>query len=149
MSKYNEQSGGLWSIDVYLASSVTGWQPVMNDDNAVLLVFPNESITLQIEPDKINLREPVSTNSNGELFNTALSMNTIGLSKEVQQAIDFYNHKDVIVRTTDLEGVKKVYGTHLTPLQFLAQLAPGSTQEQGQGYQISCAGTTLSRGIYL
>ena len=149
MSSYNEQSGSVWSIEVFLASSVTGWQPRMSDENASLLVFPSPPINLQLEPANVNVRENDDAGTNGAMQSVTISFNTIGLSKEVQQEVDKINHKLVVVRTTDLEGVKKVYGTNVTPLTFNAQIVLGTTQEQGQGYQISCSGTTLTRGVYV
>lgn len=149
MSNYNEQTGGLWSVDIYLSSGVSGWSPVMNDDNSNLLVFPSVAATLQVEENGITIREINNTSTNGSLFNTGLIINTIGLDKGVQSVLDELNHKEVIIKTTDHEGIKKIYGTNLNPLTINVQTQLGQNKEQGQGATITCNGTTLKRAIYL
>lgn len=149
MSNYNEQQGGLWSIDIYEVATVTGWSPVMNDSNGNLLVFPAPVTTFQVEEDSINVREDQQVNSSGKTYTTSLSMNTIGLDAGVQAALDAIDHKLVVVKTTDHDGVVKLYGSNITPLTILSQTTTGQNREQGKGAVINCAGTTLHRAIYL
>lgn len=145
-----EQLAGFSEISVYLLSEVSGWPVVVTDANAGLIVITPEEHDVDgtIVPDSINVADKPRQGEEGELWPIDISFMYLYRGEPIEQLLEQYANKPVIVIACLNDNTKKLYGTDQEPLYLNWENVYGERIEDRSGVNVRIRGEMQQRPVF-
>jgi hypothetical protein len=145
-----EQTGGFSKLQIFLVESETSnWPVVLTDINSFQVNF-NDTETFTAEVDeKIRVVERSKPDSNGEIWDIAITIDFITQNRNFDFVLDQYKTLKTVAVVTKTFNQQKIYGSDQFPLQFFYETINNENPEQGVITRVTLTGKQPFRPVYI
>jgi hypothetical protein len=145
-----EQLGGFSKVEFFLLEETDNWPIVLNDETATQIthivseinnfgIIAESSIDINISPKQT---------AEGLPYPTEIIFSFSNRIKELENYLDRYQNKPVVVIAELNTGQKKLYGTNETPLILIYKIDDGKKVEDLGVISVNIKGETRNRAVY-
>jgi hypothetical protein len=145
-----EQLGGFDTVEFYLLSETANWPIIVNDQTAAQVthvqslldnygVIANDTIDVNITPKQ---------SAEGTIYPTDVVFVFANRTEALENYLDNYQNKPVVVIAKLNTGVKKLYGTNEEPLILNYKIDEGKKAEDLGIISVSIKGETRNRPVF-
>lgn len=145
-----EQLGGFDTVQFFLLSETANWPIVVNDQTAsqvthVASLLDNYGV---IANDTIDVNITPKQSAEGTIYPTDVVFVFSNRTEALENYLDRYQNKPVVVIAKLNTGVKKLYGTKEEPLILNYKIDEGKKAEDLGIISVSIKGETRNRPVF-
>lgn len=146
----SEQLSGYAKIEIFLLEEVSNWPIVLNDTNSSQLIFNPSiySVEASVIVDSIKVNYPKKQKPAGISHDITIKMDFSTRSESLEQYLEQYENKPVVVKGFLNNGFVKLFGSNLEPLFLIYEVDDGIKSEIEGLTSIEIKGETSKRPVY-
>ena len=150
MNNNFEQLGGFESIAFFLIAETSNWPIVLNDETAGLIVHSDSFLDDfgVITDGSIDVNIIPKQSAEGTVYPIEVLFTFLNRTQALENYLDQYQNKPVVVIATLNTGLKKIYGTPLEPLFLNYKIDEGKKAEDPGVISVSIKGETRNRPVF-
>lgn len=145
-----EQLGGFDTVEFYLLSETANWPIVVNDQTAAQVTHVQSLLDNYgvIATDTIDVNITPKQSAEGTIYPTDVVFTFSNRTEALENYLDSYQNKPVVVIATLNTGIKKLYGTKEEPLILNYKIDEGKKAEDLGIISVSIKGETRNRPVF-
>lgn len=150
MSKDYEQLGGFDTVEFFLLSETANWPIVVNDQTAAQITHIQSLLdTVGVIADgSIDVNISPKQSAEGTIYPTDVVFSFSNRTEALENYLDQYQNKPVVVIAKLNTGIKKLYGTKDEPLILNYKIDDGKKPEDMGVISVSIKGETRNRPVF-
>lgn len=146
-----ENVGGWKSIHIATLNEIVSTPDLLTNNNASQISINQLPSSLEIYPvaESIKITETPKLSASGISYSLKINIDFYYTSSEIDDYLNAYLHKKVIVIGKKNSGTEKIYGSKNHPLKFSYTLLEGQSFEDGAKIKVTISATTIQKPVFI